>query len=309
MKTIVYILFILMLLPARFYGQEENMVTTVLDTEREARIDSLLNDLLVNDPELKSLLSGGKQLNMHYLYVRSSLSTRTIFAGREIGENQINSGNQLFYLNGTGLYAGVSGVWYNQLDPGYRTTVFTGGFSNTLFKIKPLRVRISYQRYISHISDPDYVALYKQGLSSGFTLSNKSIGFRMDGSLNFGDFEMGKSLSADVYGNIVLYKNGIHKKIRLRPEVSVSYGLDYKEFMLDESLIDPFTGTEYTSYYKDMFGLMNIQFTLPLYVSYKNFDFQISYQYNMPQNFVDDNEHPNLSAFQFSIGYFFRIGS
>lgn len=309
MKEIVYILVILAWLPTQLYGQTNRIVSTVLDTEREAKLDSLINDIFLYDTELKSLMSGGNQFNMHYFYYRSSYSTKTIFAGREIGENQINVGNQLFYLNGSGLYLGLSGFWYNQLDPGYRTTVLTGGYSNNLFKIDALRIRVSYQRYISHISEPYYEPLYKQGISSGFSLSNDNIGIRLDGSLNFGSYETGKSLSAGIYGNIFLYKNGARKKIKLRPEVSVLYGIDYQEFMLDESLIDPITGNEYTSYYEDKFGLMNIQFNLPVYFSYKNFDFQLNYQYNIPQNFVDENKYSNLSAFQFSVGYFFRLGN
>ena len=67
-------------------------------------------------------------------------------------------------------------------------------------------------------------------------------------------------------------------------------------------------GLNIFSYYENRFGLMNIQFNLPLYLSYKNFDFQISYQYNVPQNFVDDINYPNPSTFQFSVGYFFHLG-
>ena len=123
--------------------------------------------------------------------------------------------------------------------------MLTGGYSNNLFKIKTFRIRLSYQHYISHLSDPLYEPLYKQGISSGFSFSNDKIGLRLDGSLNFGSFETGKSLSAGLYGNILLYKNSARKKIKLRPEVSVLYGIDYQEFMLDESLVDPYTGIEY----------------------------------------------------------------
>jgi hypothetical protein len=307
MKSIIYIVILFACLPTQIYAQDDKVISNVLNTQKEAKLDSLINDLFANDPSLKSLIGGGNSFKTHYLYIRSSFSSKTIYSGREIGDNQINIGNQLFYLNGSGLYLGLSGVWYNQLDPGYRTTVLMAGYSNNLLKIDALRVRGSYLRYFSHIDDPLYEPLYKQSVSAGFTLSNKKVGLSVDGSLNFGKYENGKSLSADIFGNIILFKNGARKKIKLRPEASVSYGIDYQEFMLDESLIDPSTGIEYTSYYEDKFGLMNIQLSIPLYINYKNFDFQISYQYNMPQNFVDDSEHPNLSAFQFSIGYFLNF--
>nr|WP_319267386.1 hypothetical protein [uncultured Draconibacterium sp.] len=307
MKKLFIILILFVNSMAVSYAQTNEAVTTIMDDERTARLDSLINDLFIDDPELKSLLNTNPW-KMHYLYFRSSFSTKTVASGREIGDDQINIGNQLFYLNGAGFYAGVSGVWYNQLDPGYRTTILMGGYSNKLFNWDPLRVRLSYLRYISHIDDPLYEPLYKQALSSGFTLSNKHVGLRLDGSLHFGDYETGKSLSADLYGNLVLYENGYRKKIRFRPEISVTYGIDYQEFMLDESFIDPITGYEYTSYYIDKFGLMDVQLELPIDFRYKNFDFELSYKYHMPQNFVDDVEHPNLSVFQFSVGYFFRLG-
>lgn len=309
MKSLIYILVVLAWLPTAIsYGQADKVVNDVIESEREKKLDSLINDLFMDDPAMKSLLNSTKPWHMNYLYYRSSLSTKTISSGREIGDNQVNLGNQLFYLNGAGFYMGLSGVWYSQLDPGYRTTVLMGGYSNNLFKTEALRIRLSYQRYVSHISDPLYQPLYNQGISAGLTLKNNKVGLRVDGSLNFGDYEQGKNLSADIYGNILLYKNGARKKIRLRPEVSLSYGVDYQEFMLDENIVDPYTGIEYTSYYKDVFGLMNVQLDLPLYISYKNFDFQISYQYNMPQNFVNDIEYPNISSLQFSVGYFFRLG-
>ncbi len=309
MKSFVYITIVLAwFFTASSYSQADKIVNNVLDSEREDKLDSLISDLFTNDPELRNLVEGGKPLQMHYVYYRSSLNTKTIFSGREIGEDQINLGNQLFYLNGAGFYFGLSGVWYSQLDPGYRTTVLMGGYNKSLVKSDALRVRFSYQRYISHITDPLYEPLYNQGISTGITLKNDKIGIRLDGSLNFGSYETGKNLSADIYGNIILYKNGYRKKIRLRPEASLSFGVDYQEFMLDESIIDPYTGIEYTSYYKDVFGLMNIQFDLPLYITYNNFDFQLTYQYNIPQNFVNDIEYPNISVIQLSVGYFFKLG-
>ena len=96
MKTILYILIILTWLPTQLLGQTNKIVPTILDSERETRLDSLINDLLLNDPELKSLLNGGKQLNVHYLYYRSSFSTNTIFAGRKLVTTKLTLGTSFF---------------------------------------------------------------------------------------------------------------------------------------------------------------------------------------------------------------------
>lgn len=311
MKTLVKILILLSFSLTgfmRLYGQEEISEQISDESAREAKLDSLLNDLFVDDEDIYSFSGSFNPLKMHYFYYRSSLNTRTLYAGREIGENQINLGNQFYYLNGAGFYLGLSGIWYSQMDPGYRTTVLMAGYSNTVFKWDPLRFRVSYFRFLSHINDPDYIQLYNQGLSTGVTLSSDKLGIRLDGSLSFGDYDPAKYLSADVYGNITIYKKENRRKVRLRPTVSFSYGVDYQEMALDESVFDPYTGMEYTSYYEDVFGLMNVQLELPLFVSYKNFDFQLSYRYNIPRNFVDELEYPNISSLQLSIGYFFNPG-
>ena len=280
MKAFVNIILILTWFPAILFSQENQIISDVLDTEKEARIDSLINDIFMSDPELMSLISDVKLNQFHYIYFRSSAASKTTFAGREIGENQINLGNQLFYINGSGLYGGLAGAWYSQLDPAYRTTVLTGGYANSLFNIDALRIRFSYQRYLSHVSDPLYEPLYKQGINAGFSLYNGKLGLNVDGALNFGNYDTAKSLSAEIFGNIPLYKKGIRKKITLRPILSVLYGIDYQEFMLDETFIDPYTGSEYTSYYQDQFGLMNIQLNVPLNIIYNNFDF------NFPGNII-----------------------
>lgn len=304
MKRTVFI-YMFLFVSSILFAQSEQIISEAVDQKRIERIDSLLDDLFLSDADVEQLI--GSQGVLHYLYARSVYNTRTYFAGREIGQNQWNIGSQLFYLNSKGMFLGLSGVYYSQLDPGYRTTVFLAGYSNSISKNNFLRYRMSYEKYFFHNTDPDFVPIYKQGLNAGITAKYKVVGLRADGSLNFGDYDPGKSLSVDLFGDFVLYQKGKRNKIKFKPEISLNYGLDYAEIMLDQSLIDPETGVEYSSYYKDVFGLMNVQVQLPLSFTYKNFDMQLSYYYNMPKNFVNETVYPNSSFLQFSIGYFFLL--
>ena len=301
--VIIFLVFFAVMLKAN--AQSEEIITEAIDQKRIERIDSLLDDLFLTDAELQTLFD--QKNNLHYLYIRSVFNKKTYFAGREIGVDQWNLGNQLFYLNSLGIFFGLSGVYYSQLDPGYNSTLFMAGYSNKIDKQNKLRFRVSYEKYFFHNTDPDFIPYYTKGLNAGLTIQNKHLGIRGDGSLNFGAYDTGKSVSVDFFGNFKLYKKGLRKSIKFKPELSLFYGIDYTEIMLDYSFINPTTGIEYTSYYEEGFGLMNVQLQLPLSFNFKNVDVQVSYYYNMPQSFMDNTEYDNTSFLQFSIGYFLKV--
>jgi hypothetical protein len=156
----------------------------ITDRFREARIDSLLEDLFFSDDEPGKLLL--PQKNYQFLYARTSYDSRTFFAGREIGADQYNLTGQLFYLNTNGLFAGVSGAWYSQLDPGYRTTVLTLGFSKDLKKMNFIRYRISYDYFLYNNGNSDFDPLFTSSATTGLTLKSKSLGTRVNSTFSTG---------------------------------------------------------------------------------------------------------------------------
>jgi hypothetical protein len=83
------------------------------------------------------------------------------------------------------------------------------------------------------------------------------------------------------------------------------FGTESAEFQLNEILIDPDTNTEYSVYYKDVWGLMNVQLQLPLSLSLKNFDIEAAWIYNIPQTMGNSQTYPENSFFRISIGYIF----
>ncbi len=276
----------------------------VTDELRIARVDSLLDDLFFGDEELTGLFTEKK--NYQFLYWRANYDSRTFFAGREIGSNQYNLSGQMYYLNSNGIFAGVSGAWYSQLDPGYRTTILTLGFGKGLKKAKFFRYRLAYDYYLFNNDDPDFDPLYTSSLTAGITLKSKSLGTRFNSTFLLGK-EVSTQLSWNTYAYLNLVKLGKYDKIRLEPQVLFYFGTESAEFLLNEVLIDPLTNIEYTSYYKDVFGLMNVQLQLPLNITLKNFDFEAAWIYNLPRTMGDGMSYPENSFFRVSIGYILSL--
>jgi hypothetical protein len=276
----------------------------ITDRFREARIDSLLEDLFFSDDELGKLLL--PQKNYQFLYARTSYDSRTFFAGREIGADQYNLTGQLFYLNTNGLFAGVSGAWYSQLDPGYRTTVLTLGFSKDLKKMNFIRYRISYDYFLYNNGNSDFDPLFTSSATTGLTLKSKSLGTRVNSTFLLGK-EISTQLSWDFYAYLNLIRFSTYSKLQLKPQALLYFGTESAEFQLNEILIDPDTNTEYSVYYKDVWGLMNVQLQLPLSLSLKNFDIEAAWIYNIPQTMGNSQTYPENSFFRISIGYIFNL--
>ncbi|WP_163708620.1 hypothetical protein [Mangrovibacterium lignilyticum] len=298
MKRIALLLGLLVVLSLPIVAQR----TDILEKDRFTRIDSLLNDVLFGDDDLYAIFKGKK--HFQFIYAGTNYNSRTYFAGREIEDKQYNLSGQLYYMHSLGFFTGVSGSWYSQLDPAYRTTVISAGFGKGLKKLNFLRYRASVDYFLFHIDDFD--PLYNSSLNAGITLKSKSLGTRLDGSLLMGQ-EFGQQVSWDVYAYLNLIKFGRFDYLRLEPEVSLFWGSEAAEFLLNEAYFDETTQTEISSYYKDVFGLLNIQLQLPLSLSWKSFDLEVSYNYNLPQTIGDGESYAESSYFRISLGYIFNL--
>ncbi len=297
-------LLIILICGIYLWGFAQNDITDVIDKDRQMRIDSLFNDLFFGDDYF--FTSDEIDLSYQLFYLRANYSSNTFYAGREIGVDQYNIGGQLYYLNSNGLFAGVSGVWYSQLDPEYRSTVLSLGYSKALKKANYFRYRLSYDYYLYNTAKIDYDPVYSSGLNAGITLKSKSVGARFDASFLLGK-EVGTQLSSDLYGKLTLIKLGSYDRINIEPELSFFFGSEAVEYDLSEILIDPFTNEEYSTFYKDEFGLMNIQLEIPLNIIYKNFDVELAWTHNFPQTMDKNLEYKESSFFRFSIGYFLQL--
>ncbi len=252
-----------------------------VNAQEEEVLDSMLNELFFEDPDLYDLFDGNTKY--HFIYFVTTFNSSTYYAGRQIGNNEHNFSGQMYYFISNGLYFGSSGVYYSHLDPGFRSVVVSLGYTSSIKKLKFLRYRLSYDRFMYVNMGTDFEPTYNSDLNAGITLRYKWIGSRFDYTLLMGN-EYGKHFSLDGFAKIKLFKLGSYDRIQIEPEVSFFYGSDVVEYDLNASLAetDPFYEPEYVQ--KEEFGLLNTQISLPLSIAYKQFDFEVSYTWQFPKS-------------------------
>ena len=278
-------------------------VVTLHAQDDSLSLDSILDDLLFEEPDLYELFDGST--NFHFLYWSTSANTKTFYAGREIGDNQFNASAQFYYFISNGLYFGASGAWYNQFDPGFRSAVVSAGYSNGFTKIPFLRYRGSYNRYIYLNMGTDFVPTITSDINAGLTARGKVVGTRADYSLLMGTDYM-HQVSWDVFAKIKLFSLKGYDKIQFEPEVSNLFGTEiFETDIATGDITDPFYVPNYVL--TEKFGLMNTQITLPLSISFKNIDFEVAYIYNIPRSLDPVYYYDNTGYFRFSLGYIFSI--
>lgn len=278
-----------------------------LSAQEDKKIDAILDSMFFNTDDEILLMLAEMNRNHNFIYGRAGYDSRTVYAGREIGTDQYNLTGQMFYLNSVGLHIGVSGAWYSQMDPPYRSTVVSAGYSNGLGKHKGIRYRVSYNRYFYNSDTSDFEPFYTGSFNAGVTLKAGPVGTRFDYSLLTGK-EYGSQASADLFGNFTLFKTGKKTKFRVLPEVSFYFGSETVEFERYSYLTGAVQSPGEVDYiYEDRFGLMNTQFSLPLEISIGDLDIEVAYIYNINRSLDADYTFDNVSLISLSVGYFFMI--
>ena len=259
------------------------------------KIDSLLNDLVYNDSD--PLIMPEKPVKFDFLYAGGSLSSKSFYAGREIGSDMLSITGNIFYYNSTGLFMGVSGNWYDQLTPAYSNTTVSAGFSTALDKKKLFTFRTSYSRFIYNTPDTASYYPYANNLNLGLSFRKSWIGLRVSGNLLFGD-ESRINISPALFTRFTIIKLGKYNKIYTAPEVSAFFT---SETVSTTQNTDPTLNTD------EVFGLLNTQLYVPLGISVGNFDFEFSLSQNIPTTNDVNISYPAKTFYSVSVGYMVPI--
>jgi hypothetical protein len=300
MKTVGLYLFLVVVLSFQAKAQR----TDILNKERVAQVDSLLNEVLFDDDDLLDLLDMAQ--SFQFLYLAANWSNRTYYAGRENGNYQSNLSGQIYYMHSNGFYAGISGSWYSQLEPNYRSTIFSVGYGKSLRKHQFFRYRFSADYFLFHVNDSEFDPIYNSSLNAGLSYKSRTLGTSIDGSLLVGQ-EFGHQFTWNTNAYLYLVRFGNYNYLRLEPEISLYFGSEAAEFLLNEAYFEQTNNTVIDTYYKDVFTLLNTQLRLPLSLNWKNFDMQVTYLFNLPQTVGDGEPYPNTSFFRVSLGYIISL--
>lgn len=250
------------------------------------RIDSLLNDIIFSDETLMTSINPAKK---DFLYTGINLNNKTFFAGREVGTNLINVSGHIYYFSSIGIFAGASGIWYDQLTPGYSTTMLTLGYGLYLDKGKHLRATGAYSRFI--YTNPDSTAIYPYENNANLSFSYKKnwYGARVSSNMLFGSAAL-FNVTPAVFTNFYFGKFGKNNKFYFGPEISCYFG---------KETINETTNPE------GVFGLLNVQLYAPLSVNIENFELQLGYSLNFP--FTQDTGISYQISSAFSVSAFYLI--
>lgn len=273
------------------------------DEEKEgdkSEINELLDLLYAEQKELASLMKDFS--NFQFLYFSVNYNNDTYFSGRDIGLDQFNIRPQITYMNSNGFFGSLSGIYYSEFDPKWDFTSVSLGYGKSVGKHKLIRLTSSYTRYF-----------YSKGVESSFTngitlgagIRNKkrTIGTRISATSSFGS-DSSIQVSSGTYVRVKLLKDK-KSSLYFQPRMNITIG---DQTFYQESGTVFSGGFEYINYVENnVFDFINVQFNFPLLLTVNDFDFELGYSYNLPQDNGSDTVFENTSFFNFSLAYLFEL--
>lgn len=255
-----------------------------------------------------------ESFNTSQLAARLSYNSNVLWAGRTLGIENFGLAPGLSYYHKSGLYADLSAYWSNDFEPKYYLTITSAGYMRSLSS--KFSFIASYDHYFYNL-DEKYIPFSNALIVSPF-LDLKPFTIRLDYSFYFGDEtahrlmpSLGISLKKKKFLNI--------DKISFSPSAFMLLG----SATITE-ITFPSTRQEWIAAYirmrqglpwyiissENVFGIMNYSFLLPLTVSHKNWNYSISYSYNIPKALRGETMLLSESGFlSVSVAYFIDLRS
>ena len=258
------------------------------------KLDSLLNDLIFNDTVYDYL--SRSVVKYDFIYSGIGFKSNTFYAGRDYGSDIYNTSGYIYYYHNKGIYLGASGMMYEGLTPFLNTVALSAGFYKTIDKNKLFTFKISYNRYFYFQTDTSIEYSFKNNTNLGLSFKKNWFGARIYTGLSFGK-ESRFNVSSVLYSRINVIKLGKYNRIYTMPEISAYFGSETIETLNESQMIN----------IKDVYGLLNTQFYLPLTISVGNFEIELAYTINFPVSQDDNVTYPVSSLFSASVGYLLPI--
>lgn len=288
--------FTLFLLLSGIYSAISQVVPiTEIEKERNDILDDLFQDNTDID-ELIAMLS-----NYQLLYISTNYNNATYFSGRDIGIDQYNIRPQITYLNSSGLFASIYGIYYSELQPKWDLTSATLGYGKSFGKNNLFKYYASYSRYFYNNTDLNG---FSNDVSIGLSIRDKkrTLGTQFTTSYLFGK-DQTIQIASISYAMINLFKIK-NSKLVLRPQLSIIAGK--QTIQLAQSYTH--MGQVYTTYTaNNVFNLINTQLNVPLQFNTNSFDFELGYNINFPSAIGNESNLKNTHFLNFAIGYLFDL--
>jgi hypothetical protein len=302
-KARCWLLIVILSAPCVTFAQSADSLLTkaTLTSQDTLTIIDLIDSLLMLEDEASSQLS-----------LRLGYNSNVLEAGRTLGIENFGLAPALSYYHKSGVYADVTGYWSKDFQPKYYLTVASVGYMYDFNKY--LSFIAGYDRYF--YSDATYIP-YQNTLSVTPLAEFKPVSISLNYSYYFGDQSAHRLMPG--LGVTLEKKNfWILDRVALLPAFYALWGnmtITKIEYVMPERLVERLANRlkygipeNIVETEENVYGIMNYTFSVPLSITYKNWNLLFTYAYNIPKALEDEpltiSESSYISG---SLSYFFDL--
>ena len=255
--------------------------------EEDVILDSVMDEFFSTD----SLLVDLSKTN--YLYTNFSFDESVFFAGRDFDIKQFGFTPSISYMRGQNFFVSLGSAYFSELDPKWDFVSISSGYSLFLDRKERLSLTGIYSRIF--FAD-DTAQLNPNRLSAALAFRKNSFRLRCATGYLFGGSTAFYTSLTSSY-DILIFETE-------RWEMSFNPQLSFlmSEQTISEQIASGFFTTQTVD--RNVFDLINTQISIPLELDRGNWDFQLSYNINLPKALANESNLSQTGYFSFSIGYF-----
>ncbi|MGB2312568.1 MAG: hypothetical protein ACPH4K_04005 [Flavobacteriaceae bacterium] len=255
--------------------------------EEDVILDSVMDEFFSTD----SLLVDLSKTN--YLYTNFSFDESVFFAGRDFDIKQFGFTPSISYMRGQNFFVSLGSAYFSELDPKWDFVSISSGYSLFLDRKERLSLTGIYSRIF--FAD-DTAQLNPNRLSAALAFRKNSFRLRCATGYLFGGSTAFYTSLTSSY-DILIFETE-------RWEMSFNPQLSFlmSEQTISEQIASGFFTTQTVD--RNVFDLINTQISIPLELDRGNWDFQLSYNINLPKALANESNLSPTGYFSFSIGYF-----
>jgi hypothetical protein len=243
---------------------------------------------------IDSLMQAEELESKSMMAVRLGYNSNANSTGRTLGISQFGLSPGVSYYHKSGVYADASGYWSNEYDPSYYLTILSAGYIGV---ISPKWSFLGeYSRYLYTDLGEGVIVSYSNSASLSNFIDVKPLTFRLDYTLLFGE-KTGHRIMPGVMLNLEKRNWKNVDRILFYPSFNLLLGTEQYSVPIAKTLAGALIRRQLglPQYNEGAdFGVMNYSFTAPLSMNIKDWNFLLSYSYNIPK-LLSHEEDPDLN--------------
>ena len=255
--------------------------------EEDVILDSVMDEFFSTD----SLLVDLSKTN--YLYTNFSFDESVFFAGRDFDIKQFGFTPSISYMRGQNFFISLGSAYFSELDPKWDFVSISSGYSVFLDPKERLSLTGIYSR-IFFTANAD--ELNPNRLSAALAFRKNSFRLRCATGYLFGGSTAFYTSLTSSY-DISIFETDSWE-MSFNPQLSFLMS----EQTTSEQIASGFLNTQTLE--RDVFDLINTQISIPIELDTGNWDFQLSYNINLPKALANESNLSTSGYLSFSVGYF-----